>query len=85
MALTKVYPAPGRTVRDENRQVVPATGADVDLDTVFWHRRLKWGDVVLEQPAQPSAPPATPAGTADFPSPAKAAAAPAPSSSKKGN
>lgn len=44
--------AEGRTVRDEVGRLLPAEGADLDLDNPFWHRRQKWGDIV-EVPADP--------------------------------
>ena len=50
-----VKPAPGCRVRDpRSRQPIPETGIEVsELDT-YWARRLRSGDVVLVQPAEPA-------------------------------
>jgi hypothetical protein len=52
----KVYPAPGLKVRDpETKTHLPAHGADVDSNDLFWARRLRDGDVVTEPPELPAA------------------------------
>jgi hypothetical protein len=53
-----VKPAPGRTVRDPHTMaVLPADGRDVPDNDPFWLRRLRDGDVTMEQArAAPKAP-----------------------------
>jgi hypothetical protein len=54
----KVYPVKGgEGLRDpKTRRRIPAEGLDVPEDN-FWLRRLAHGDVTLEPPAAPAAPP----------------------------
>jgi hypothetical protein len=62
-----VYPVNGRRVRcPVTRRPVPADGLTVPEHDMFWHRRLRDGDVTLEAPpvaeaAQTDADPAPPA------------------------
>lgn len=46
----KVYPVPGRLVRDpRSRQPLPEAGRDVPEDS-YWMRRVRDGDVTTEEP-----------------------------------
>jgi hypothetical protein len=48
MALTRVIPArEGLTFPMPNGLDLPAEGLDVDIDELFWRRRLADGDVIL--------------------------------------
>jgi hypothetical protein len=50
----KVYPAPGRLVRDpKSMMLLPAEGREVRDDDPFWVRRVRDGDVTMEQPPPP--------------------------------
>jgi len=53
----KVYPVPGRLVRDpRSLQELPAEGREVPDDDPFWNRRLRDGDVSATQPDAPDPP-----------------------------
>lgn len=53
----KVWPAPGRRVRDPaTGRPLTARGANVP-DTAFWRRRLADGDVLDTQPSTAAKPP----------------------------
>jgi hypothetical protein len=58
MPQVKVKPAKqGLLVRDpKSLKFLPAEGALVDLDTTYWNRRLRSGDIVIveEAPAEPA-------------------------------
>jgi len=46
-----VKPAPGRTVRDPiSKAKLPDEGREVKDGDLFWVRRLRDGDVTVEQP-----------------------------------
>jgi len=46
-----VKPAPGRTVRDPiSKAKLPDEGREVKDGDLFWVRRLRDGDVIVEQP-----------------------------------
>jgi uncharacterized membrane protein len=50
----KVYPVPGRAVRDPiNMQLLPEEGREVSDNDPFWVRRLRDGDVTTEAPPPP--------------------------------
>lgn len=69
----KIWPAPGRRVRNPvTGELLARRGAEVP-DTAFWRRRLADGDVVAAQPA------ATPKPT----KPPKPSSTPRPSSAKR--
>lgn len=56
----KVWPAPGRRVRDPaNGQLLTRRGAEVSEST-FWRRRLADGDVLDSPPPAPPKPPKPP-------------------------
>ncbi|WP_454825395.1 DUF2635 domain-containing protein [Paraburkholderia xenovorans] len=43
-----VKPAPGLKIRDpELKDLIPDEGRNVSADDLYWHRRLRDGDVVL--------------------------------------
>jgi len=43
-----VKPAPGLKIRDpELKDLIPEEGRNVSDDDLYWHRRLRDGDVVL--------------------------------------
>ncbi|TAM50227.1 MAG: DUF2635 domain-containing protein [Paraburkholderia sp.] len=43
-----VKPAPGLKIRDpELKDLIPDEGREVAADDLYWHRRLRDGDVVL--------------------------------------
>jgi hypothetical protein len=43
-----VKPAPGLKIRDpELKDLLPEEGREVSNDNMYWHRRLRDGDVVL--------------------------------------
>lgn len=43
-----VKPAPGLVIRDPDlKDLIPAEGRNVPNDNMYWHRRLRDGDVVL--------------------------------------
>lgn len=45
----RVKPAPGMTVRDPRTMaVLPEEGREVSDDDLFWARRIRDGDVVVE-------------------------------------
>ena len=47
----KVYPAPGLRVRDPvTKAHIPETGHEVPDGDLFWARRLRDGDVTLDEP-----------------------------------
>lgn len=54
----KVKPAPGRTVRDPRPPyaILPAEGREVPDHDVYWHRRVRDGDVIAETKAAVAAP-----------------------------
>jgi len=55
MALARVIPArEGLTFPMPNGLDLPAEGLDVDIDDLFWRRRLADGDVIVA--AAPAAP-----------------------------
>lgn len=59
MATIRIKPAPGRRVRnpDRNFRVMPADGEDVE-DTIHWRRAIDAGDVLVVEAA--AAAPASP-------------------------
>jgi hypothetical protein len=55
----KVIPAEGRAVRDpRSMMLLPAEGRDVPDDDPFWVRRVRDGDVTVEEAPPPPPPPA---------------------------
>lgn len=45
-----VKPAPGLKIRDpEMKDLIPDEGRNVSDDDLYWHRRLRDGDVVLPE------------------------------------
>jgi hypothetical protein len=45
----KVVPAPGRAVRDPHTMILlPPEGREVKDSDVFWRRRVRDGDVIVE-------------------------------------
>jgi hypothetical protein len=83
MAIIRVYPAPGRKVREPNTmRAVPPEGIEVSDSDLYWVRRLRDKDVVTVKPAPALAKPAAPAAAsgavnqdgAEFKSDAKAKA-----------
>jgi len=53
----KVYPVPGRLVRDpRSMQPVPEAGRDVPDDDPYWVRRVRDGDLTDTAPAAEPAP-----------------------------
>ncbi|MFD1557089.1 DUF2635 domain-containing protein [Paraburkholderia silviterrae] len=53
----KVYPVPGRRVRDPvTKQFLTASGLDVPETDLFWARRLRDEDVTLTVPKTDEAP-----------------------------
>jgi hypothetical protein len=47
-----VKPAPGRTVRDpHSKALLPDEGREVNDGDLFWVRRVRDGDVIVEQPS----------------------------------
>lgn len=53
----KVLPVAGRAVRDpRNMQLLPETGRDVPDGDPFWVRRVRDGDVTVEEPPPPDPP-----------------------------
>jgi hypothetical protein len=61
----KVYPVPGRLVRDpRSMQPVPDAGRDVPDDDPYWVRRVRDGDLTETAPAAKAAPAAEPAPAA---------------------
>lgn len=74
MTMKKVKPAqPGHIVRDpDTKRPLPPEGAEVDIDTPHWRRRLDRGDLVkvgddepeaLPPPPRPELDPLTPIAT----------------------
>lgn len=51
----KVKPAPGMTVRDPHPPyaILPPEGREVPDHDVFWNRRVRDGDVVVDKSATP--------------------------------
>lgn len=53
-----VKPAPGLKIRDpELKDLIPDDGREVSADNLYWHRRLRDGDVVLVETQPPAAVP----------------------------
>ncbi len=53
----RVQVAPGLVIRDPiTKQLVPPEGIDVPDGDLFWHRRLRDGDVLIVQPAAKAEP-----------------------------
>ena len=51
-----VKPAPGLKIRDpELKDLIPDDGREVSADDLYWHRRLRDGDVVLVETKAPAA------------------------------
>ena len=48
-----IRPAPGRVVRNEQRQLLPEAGKEVE-SSPFWSRRLADGDVLLVTEPKPA-------------------------------
>ncbi len=49
-----VKPAPGLKIRDPDlKDLIPDEGRDVPESNLYWHRRLRDGDVVLVPPVPP--------------------------------
>lgn len=52
----KVYPVPGRAVRDPvTKHVLTEDGLDVSEHDIFWARRVRDGDVTTTVPASTNA------------------------------
>lgn len=65
MALARVIPArEGLTFPMPNGLDLPAEGLDVDIDELFWRRRLADGDVILRDGKEASPAPAPPSPAA---------------------
>lgn len=61
----KVIPAEGRAVRDPRSMILlPPEGRDVPDDDPFWVRRVRDGDVTVEEAPPPPPPPARAAADA---------------------
>jgi hypothetical protein len=57
MERKKLYPAPGRKVRDpQTKRELSRDGEEKDIHEPYWHRRLADGDVVTKKPDYPAEP-----------------------------